>query len=93
MRWIEIKIKAFLEWILSTLIEAPDVKVSTVVMFIQEFSNCLSDIERERVSIQLQTISQFSLKQITIDGFLADMKVYNYESALNKLNKLKEIPK
>lgn len=72
------------------MIEAPDVKVSTVVMFIQEFSNCLSDTERERVSIQLQTISQFSLKQITIDGFLADMKVHNYENALKKL---KEIPK
>lgn len=54
-------------------------------MFIQEFSNCLSDKERERVSIQLQTIKQFSLKQITIDTCIDNEKINNLEQTLEKL--------
>ena len=82
---LKIKIKAFLEWILNTLLNRPDVKISTIVMFIQEFSNCLSDVERNRVSVQLQTISQLSLKQITIEGFIANMKTDNLENDLKEL--------
>ena len=54
-------------------------------MFIQEFSNCLSDIERNRVSIQLEIISQLSLKQITIDGFIDNMKTKVLEKDLKKI--------
>jgi len=54
-------------------------------MFIQEFSNCLSDTERNRVSIQLEMISQLSLKQITIDGFIADMKTEVLEKDLKQI--------
>jgi hypothetical protein len=56
-------------------------------MFIQEFSNCLSDKERNRVSIQLQTISQLSLRQITIDTFVDNTKTDNLENDLKKLKK------
>ena len=54
-------------------------------MFIQEFSNCLSDVERNRVSIQLQIISQLSLKQITIEGFIDNIKTDNLENDLKEL--------
>ena len=70
------------------MIHIPDVKIKTVIIFTQEFSNCLSNIERERVSIQLETISQLSLQQITIEGFIADMKVHDFEGALKKLKKV-----
>lgn len=70
----KIKIKAFLVWIQNTLLNRPDVKISTVIMFIQEFSNCLSNTERKRVSVELQTISQLGLKQITIEGFMEGLK-------------------
>lgn len=54
-------------------------------MFIQEFSNCLSDKERNRVSRELLIISQLSLKQITIDTFINDIKTDNLENDLNEL--------
>ena len=57
-------------------------------MFIQEFSNCLSNKERQRVSVQLQTISQFSLKQITIDTIIDNVKTDNLEQTLRKMKKL-----
>ena len=85
MRWIEIRIKAFLEWIQNTLLNRPDVKVSTIIMFIQEFSNCLNDVERNKVSLQLEIISHLSLKQITIDGFIDDMKTKVLEKDLKKI--------
>ena len=73
----KIKIKKFLTWVQDTLLNSPEVKISTVIMFIQEFNNCLSDTERYRVSTELQIISQLSLKQITIDGFIDDLKTKN----------------
>lgn len=54
-------------------------------MFIQEFSNCLSDVERNRVQTQLEMISQFSLKQITINGFIDNSKVESFDAELNEL--------
>jgi len=81
----EIKIKKFLSWIQNTLLNRPDVKISTIIMFIQEFSNCLSNDERNRVSIQLETISQLSLKQITIDTFIDNMKTKDLDNKLNNL--------
>jgi len=79
------RIKAFLQWVQNTLLYRPEVKISTIVMFIQEFSECLSDIERERVSIELKMITQFSLKQITIDGFIDDIKTKQLDDNLKKL--------
>ena len=67
------------------MLNRPDVKISTIVMFIQEFSNCLSDTERNRVSVQLQIINQLSLKQITIDGFINDIKTEVLEKDLKKI--------
>jgi len=87
--WIEIKIKSFLQWVQNTLLYRPDVKVSTVVMFIQEFSRCLSDVERNRVEIELKMITQFSLKQITIEGFIDDIKTKQLDDDLKKLKKTK----
>jgi len=54
-------------------------------MFIQEFSNCLSDIERNRVQTQLEIINQFSLKQMTINGFIDNNKIEILENNLKEL--------
>lgn len=67
------------------MLNRPDVKITTVIMFIQEFSNCLSDKERDRVFIQLETIKQLSLKQITIDTCIDNEKTNNLEQTLKKL--------
>lgn len=83
------KIQKFLNNIQNTLLYKPDVKVSTIVMFIQEFSRCLSDTERNRVSEQIEMICQLSLKQITIDGFIDDMKTEVLTKDLKKLKQKK----
>jgi len=67
------------------LLNRPDVNKSTIVMFIQEFSNCLSDKERNKVQTQLRMISQFSLKQITIDGFVDSLKIEVLDNDLKEL--------
>ena len=53
--------------------------VKTVIMFIEEFSNCLSDIERQRVSQQLETICRLSSKQLTIEEVANNIQVDNLE--------------
>jgi len=54
-------------------------------MFIDKFYCCLSKKEAERYYITIQMIKEFTLKQISIDTIVQDIKVDSLELELNKL--------
>ena len=79
------KIEKFLKYILHTLLNYPDISFLTVKLFIQKFYECLSDKEQIRYIDNCQLISEFSLKQISIDTIVNQSKVENFEITLNNL--------
>lgn len=79
------KIERFLKWIQDKLLNYPDISYITTKIFIDKFYSCLSDKEKERHRLQLQTIKEFSLKQISIDSFVKDIVVENLTEQLNNI--------
>ena len=79
------KIEKFLKYIQHTLLNYPDINFLTVKLFIQKFHECLSEKEQIRYMNNCQLISEFSLKQISIDTFVNTLKVNNLENELNNL--------
>jgi len=59
--------------------------IKTVKMFIEEFSNCLSDTERNRVSQQIETICRLSSKQLTIEEVANNIQTDNLENQLKEI--------
>jgi len=79
------KIEKFLKYIQHTLLNYPDISFLTVKLFIQKFQECLSEKEQIRYMDNCQIISEFSLKQISIDTIVNHSKVENFEITLNNL--------
>lgn len=79
------KTEKFLNWILDKLLNYPDVSISTVRMFIDKFNICLSKREKERFSLKIQLIQEFTLQQISLDSFVKDSKIEILESELTKI--------
>ena len=79
------KIEKFLKYIQNKLLNYPDISFITIKLFIQEFYECLSNKEQIRYMTDCQLISEFSLKQISIDTIVNQSKVENFEITLNNL--------
>ena len=79
------KIEKFLKYIQHTLLNYPDISFLTVNLFIQKFYKCLSKKEQIRYITECKIISEFSLKQISIDTIVNQPKVENFEITLNNL--------
>ena len=79
------KIQKHLIWIQNKLLNYPDISFKTVKMIIDNFKKCMRDDEIKINSLILQTISELSLQQISIDSFIQDVKVNNFEKKLNNL--------
>ena len=85
------KIEKFLNKIQKDLLRSPDIHLRTVKRFIQYFDCCLSKKERERWSLTIQMISEFTLKQISLDTCV-DKSIYeNLEVDLNHLKNNKSL--
>lgn len=54
-------------------------------MIIDNFTNCLSKPEFYRNEYLLKIITELTLKQITIDSIVNNIKTNNLETELNKL--------
>lgn len=79
------KIGKFLDLVQSVLLVSDDVDIKTVKRFIQLFNQCITMKEKDRYWIAIQMISEFSLKQISIDQFIASNKIKKLETKLNKI--------
>lgn len=84
------KIEKFLNWIQNQLLYYPEINVSTVKRFVDKLSNCLSEKELERNSLQINMIREITLKQISIDSYVFNEKIKLLD---NQLNNLKESDK
>ena len=83
------KIQRFLVWIQEQLLNYPDVSLKTVKMFLDKFYGCLSEKEIERNRNNLQIISELTLKQISLDTVVNNIKYKNLEIQLNNLKQNK----
>lgn len=81
------KIQKFFSWITENLLNYPDISVNTVKMFVDKFYQCLSNKERMRWKLEYQIISEFSLKQISLDNFIHETIT---DDLINQLDKIKE---
>lgn len=81
------KIQKFLKWIQEQLLNYPDISLKTIKMFLDGFYGCLSMKEIERNRNNLQIISELTLKQITLDSVVNNVKYENLENQLNNLKK------
>lgn len=79
------KLERFFTWIQDQLLNYPDISFPTVKLFIQEFFNCLSEKEKERYKINYRMISEFTLKQITIDYYVKETIIDNLNNELLKI--------
>lgn len=79
------KIERFLTFILSKMVNYPDISFKTLKMFIDKFECYLSKKEKERYMVQIQLIKEFSLKQISLDSFVEQEKANHLEKQLNTL--------
>lgn len=79
------KIQRFLIWIQEHLLNYPDVSLKTVKMFLDNFIRCLSAKEITSNRINLQIISELTLKQISLDTIVDNHKYKNLENQLNNL--------
>ena len=81
------KIEKFLIWIQKKMLNYPDISFKTVKIFIDKFQDCLSNVQKERFSLQIQIIKEFSLQQISLDSFVHNEKIKILDMELNKLKK------
>ena len=79
------KIERFLTWIQNKLLNYPDIDYKTVKMFMDKFQYHLSSKEKERWSLSIQMIREFTLKQISIDSFVRESIIDNLDNELNNL--------
>lgn len=79
------KIEKFLKWIQNKLLNYPDIDFKTVKMFVDKFSIMLSELEHQRNYLLINTIREFTLKQITIDSFVLNSKIEILDNELNNL--------
>jgi len=79
------KIEKFLNKIQKDLLHSPDIHLRTVKRFIQYFECCLSKKEMERWKITIQMISEFTLKQISLDTCVNNSIRENLEVDLHNL--------
>jgi len=81
------KIQKFLIWIQSTLMNYPDISFTTIKLFIQEFRNCLSKRELHSFNnlVLLQAINELTLKQISIDTTISNIKIKSLDNELNNI--------
>lgn len=86
------KIQKHLIWIQKKLLNYPDIDFQTVKMIIDNFKKCMRDDEIKINSLILQTISELTLKQISLDSFVSNEKVKIFENELTELKK-DDIPK
>lgn len=63
----------------------PNLDFNTVKMFIDEFINCLSKNEYQRYKLQVQMINIFTNKQISLDKFLLNDNIKNYNKELREI--------
>lgn len=81
------KIQKFLIWIQEHLLNYPDISLKTVKMIMDNFYGCLSNTEIKRNKNNLQIISELTLKQISLDIFVNNVKYENLEIQLIDLKK------
>ena len=81
------KIEKFLIWIQEKMLNYPDISFKTVKMFIDKFYDCLSNIQKERFSLQIQIIKEISLQQISLDSFVHNEKIKVLENELIEVKK------
>ena len=86
------KIERFLKLFQEKILNYPDISFQTAKIFFDKFVSCLSNKEKERFIITIGMISEFSLKQISLDSFVQNEKVNNLECELTELKK-DDIPK
>ena len=85
------KIEKFFKWIQNKLLNYPDISISTVKMFVDKFYHYLSKKEREKWKLQYQIVSEFTLKQISLDNFIKETITHDLIEQLNKLKNNDEI--
>lgn len=81
------KIERFLKLFQEKILNYPDISFQTAKIFFDKFVSCLSDKEKERFIITISMISEFSLKQISIDSFIENAKILQLECELTELKK------
>ena len=81
------KIEKFLKWIQFSLMNYPDISIKTVKIFIDEFYKCLSEVEQIRWKLQIEIISELTLKQISVDSFIHNSKIDKLENDLKEVKK------
>jgi len=81
------KIQKFLDCVQEKIMYYPDINIKTVKMFMDKFEKYLSKREKERFTLQIQMIREFTSKQITIDSFVLKEKTNQLENKLNELKK------
>lgn len=69
------------------MLNTPDIDLRTIKLFIQEFSNCLTVPEREKHSILIEMINEFTLIQMTVKNCVNQIKTDNLVEELEKLKK------
>ena len=79
---IIIKFEKFFNFIKYQLINYPNIHFKTVRLFIDNLIKNLSELEKERYSLHIQTIKSFTDKQITIDNFLLKNNINEMEKEL-----------
>jgi len=82
---VKLKIGKFLDLIQTVLLVNNDTDIKTVKMFIQIFNQCITMKERDRYWIAIQMISEFSLKQISLDNFVNKEKLKILENNLEQI--------
>jgi len=79
------KIEKFLKWIQDKLLNYPDISFITVKMFSDKFYSCLSNKEKERHSLQIQMIREYTSKQLSVDSFVKKIVIENLTEQLNNM--------
>lgn len=81
------KIERFLTCVQEKLLNYPDIHFPTIKLFMDKFKDCLSKNEVQRWGLSLQLISEITLRQITIDYFVAESNIKELDKDLTKLKK------
>ena len=81
------KIETFLIWIQDKMLNYPDLDFKTLKIFIDKFHKCLSEKERIRWYLLVQTIKEFTSKQISLDVIVQNVIAENLSNELDKIQK------
>ncbi len=83
------KIQRFLIFVQDTLLNYPDISISTIRKIIKKFENCLSNTEAKNktTSLLLRVINEIGIKQVSLESSINKI---NYNELQLEYDKMKE---